>query len=414
MHATPGPTAARSTRHEHGPGPEDGDPGPYVLYAIAASLYSGKARSYLRKRHIDFVERVPAHPRFGEEVVPRIGRVIVPVLECPDGELVQDTADIIDHFEAGVDPALSIYPATPIQLVVARTLEMFGGEGLMRPAMHYRWSFDEENLEFVRGEFIRGLAPGADPEVAEQVFAWASGAFRQATVDVGATAETIPEIERSYEEFLDLFSAHLETTPYLLGGRPTIADFGFIAPLHAHLSRDPYPSVLMKQRAPLVWRWVERMTSPAIDAGEYPGCVEELFPEDEIPATLKALLRYAGEDYLPEVKASVGFLDGWLEANGDVSEGDVIPYTLEDRWLGRVTFGWRGNELTVGVLPYRLLPLQRIQHAFGVASPPDQARVRELFSELGLEALLDLRPRRRVERRDNREVWGASQEPSLA
>lgn len=381
---------------------------------MAASLYSGKARSYLRKRRIDFVERVPGDPRFGEEVVPRIGRVILPVLQGPDGELVQDTADIIDHFEADVDPRRSIYPATPTQLVVARTLEMFGGEGLMRPAMHYRWSFDEENLAFVRGEFIRGLAPGADPEVGGQLFAWASGAFRQATVDVGVTAETIPAIERSYEEFLDLFNAHLNDTPYLLGGRPTIADFGFIAPLHAHLSRDPYPSTLMKRRAPLVWRWVERMTSPVVDAGEYPGCAEELHPEDEIPATLAALLKYAHEEYVEEVKAFVGFLDRWLEANEDVSEGQVIPYALEDRWLGRVTFDWRGHELTVGVLPYRLLSLQRIQSAFGSTSPADQAGVRELFSGLGLEVLLDLRPRRRIERRDNREVWGASQEPSLA
>ena len=32
--------------------------------------------------------------------------------------------------------------------------------------------------------------------------------------------------------------------PYLLGGRPSIADFGFMAPLFAHLGRDPVPAAL--------------------------------------------------------------------------------------------------------------------------------------------------------------------------
>ena len=34
--------------------------------------------------------------------------------------------------------------------------------------------------------------------------------------------------------------------------------------------------------------------------------------------------------------------------------------------------------------------------------------LRDLFAAVGLEPLLDLRPPRRVERRDNREVWGAA------
>jgi len=39
------------------------------------------------------------------------------------------------------------------------------------------------------------------------------------------------------------------------------------------------------------------------------------------------------------------------------------------------------------------------------------ADVRALFARSGLEPLLDARPRRRVERRDNREVWGPEREP---
>ena len=72
---------------------------PYTLFAMPASLYSGKARSYLRTHRIDYVERAPGDARYTDDVVPAIGRWIIPVLQTPDGTLVQDTVDIIDHLE---------------------------------------------------------------------------------------------------------------------------------------------------------------------------------------------------------------------------------------------------------------------------------------------------------------------------
>ena len=72
---------------------------------------------------------------------------------------------------------------------------------------------------------------------------------------LGVTAETAPAIEASYEALLGILEQHFASHPYLLGGRPSIADFGLMAPLFAHLSRDPVPSNLMKldgsQRLPL-------------------------------------------------------------------------------------------------------------------------------------------------------------------
>jgi hypothetical protein len=67
--------------------------------------------------------------------------------------------------------------------------------------------------------------------------------------------------------------------------------------------------------------------------------------------------------------------------------------------------------MTVVVVPYRLYLLKRLQDAFSSAGPEDRATIRELFSRAGLEPLLDVRPRRWVARQDNREVWGALQDP---
>ena len=44
---------------------------------------------------------------------------------------------------------------------------------------------------------------------------------------------------------------------------------------------------------------------------------------------------------------------------------------------------------------------------------PARADARAMLDELGLGDLVEIRARRRVERHDNREVWGAEQEPRL-
>ncbi|MFN8174520.1 MAG: glutathione S-transferase family protein [Solirubrobacteraceae bacterium] len=386
----------------------------HVLYTIPASCYSGKARAYLRKHWVDYEERAFGDPRYAQEIVPEIGRVIIPVLQTPDGEVIQDTVDIIDHFERDVPPERSAYPQTPLHRVVAHVLEMFGGEGLGRPLMHYRWNFDEYNLAFIREEFSTGLGAGMDPEQRAAIFEWASGAMRKLTVDVGVTPETIPLVEQSYQQFLELMNAHVSDSPYLLGGRPTIADYAFMAPLFAHLSRDPYPSLLMKRTAPRVWRWVERMNSPVQDAGEYLGYPETLFDGDDIPPTLGSLLSYIGEEFVPEMLAQVDHIDGWLAEHDEIQEGDVIPYAAEDRFVAQVPVRWRGTEISCGVLPYRMLLLQRLQDAHGALGLDSQERARDLLREHGLEQLLDARPRRRVIRENNREAWGAAQSPLLA
>jgi hypothetical protein len=183
-----------------------------------------------------------------------------------------------------------------------------------------------------------------------------------------------------------------------------------IAPLYAHLSRDPDPSLIMKREAWPVWRWVERMNSPIIDSGEYGDVPLELFADDAIPETLKTLLAYIGREFAAEVEAHVGFIDDWLAETGEVEEGDVVGGKPHKRSLGLVTWNWRGHEITTNAIPYRLLHLQRIQAAFEQADPAAQDAARELLSQAGLSGLLELKARRRVVRSNNRELWGAEQQ----
>jgi len=403
-----------------------------VLYAMRSSLYSSKARSYLLKQGIDYVETPPGDPSYIEQVVPEISRWVIPVMRTADGQLIQDTEDIIDHLEAQVPPERSADPAEGVLSVLSRVLSMFGSEGLMRPALHFRWNFDADNMPFVLEDFGRGLVlPGgtnafgttnlatgdeagaSETEARAQIAEFAGNQMRKLTGDFGVTPETIPEIERSYSEFLELFSAHLEQSPYLLGGRPTRGDFAFMGPLYAHLSRDPYPSAIMKRDAWPVWSWVERMLVPIAGTGQYGKVPTSLFEGDELPATLLDLLAYMGREVADEVEAHVRFVDEWLEDNPDAEEGEVVGGKASKRSLGMVTWNWHGHEITTHAIPYRILHLQRIQKAFDSLDSAGQTRVRGVLADAGLEVLIDIKARRRVERIDNVEAWGAAQEPSL-
>jgi glutathione S-transferase len=375
---------------------------------MPGSLYTGKPRAYLRKQGIEFVESAMGSAHFREQIVPRIGRFIVPVLETPSGALIQDGAAIIDHFETQGPVTLSAQPPTPRQAVVARIFELFGGEGLLRPAMHYRWNFPAENDRFLRFEFGRHLAPGAKPEEQAAVFEFAAGRMKQAAAIFGVNQETAPVIEAAYEEFLRLFDAHCAATPYLLGAQPSRGDYGLIAAMFAHLGRDPKPADLMRRTAPAVMRWVERMNAPGLDMAEYPGIPPGFAPDDAIPDTLRALLRYVADEYQSEILAHVAFLNEYL-ARETVEDGGIVGGKPNKRSLGMADVAWRGRTIQVGVFPYRVWLLQRIQDAVDALPPPDRASVMQMLDDVGLRPLLDMRTARRIERQNNYEVWGAAQ-----
>jgi len=386
---------------------------PFILYGTPGSLYTAKVRSFLRKQRIVFEEHPSGSAHFRENIAPLVGRWIMPVLETPTGTLIQDGADILDYFDQSMGLRLPLMPESPSLAVISHLFELFGGEGLLRPAMHYRWNFDKENLAFLKEDLPGFIAAGADDKTRSDFFEFASGLMRKATVALGVNPHLIPQIEESYAEFLQLFSAHLRTAPYLLGGLPSNGDFALAGPLWPHLARDPYPAGLMQRTAWPVYRWTERISAPVNDTGEYIDYPEELFVDDSIPETLVELMKYVAAEMLPELVAQVGFMDEHLAADPEITDGSVVGGKPSRRSIGKVTFEWRGQEMTTSVLPYRVFLLQRLQAAVAGRSEAERAEIETLFAECGLEVLLTLKPRRTVERRDNCEVWGAEQEACL-
>ena len=82
---------------------------------------------------------------------------------------------------------------------------------------------------------------------------------------VGVVPESIPAIEAHTRDLLARLSTHFARHPYLLGGRPSLADCALMGPLYAHLYLDAVPSRLLRETAPLVCHWIQRMNNPDPD-----------------------------------------------------------------------------------------------------------------------------------------------------
>ena len=111
------------------------------------------------------------------------------------------------------------------------------------------------------------------------------------------------------------FEAHFAANPYLLGGAPSIGDYGLFASLFAHLGRDPHPVRLMQNHAPALFRWTERMRNPSADMVEFIDYPQHWLAADAVPDSVQTLMRRVASDYLPEITAMVAYTNDWLAAH---------------------------------------------------------------------------------------------------
>ncbi len=366
-----------------------------TLYGSPLSLYTGRARSYLIKAGLDYREVTATTRHYLEQVLPKAGnRQGIPTLETADGEVIRDGAAIIDFFEKTSGHTFS--PATPCQQVISRLFDVIGAEGLLRPAMHYRWNFPEENLAFLHFHFTTNVPPMPNRE---QVAEGAMDRMRGAGHAFGAVPDTFALVESLYERLLDRLDAHFAAHPYLLGGRPCIGDFGMIAPLYAHLGRDPKPLALMQSRAIRLFRWVERMNRPEPDIGEFEDRADAYLADDEIPDTLIDVLKHMAIDFVPETRAAAALINDWIDQQDDLTG------KAAERGVGLAQFEVEGSKINALAQPYRFYLLARVQALYEALPADDAERVGSLLERCGLRELLEIKLTREIGRQDNLEVW---------
>ena len=348
----------------------------YTLYAAPVSLFSGKARAYLRWKGAAFDE-VLTTTDVMREIVPKIGWPVIPVMKTDSGEYIQDTADIIAHVEAQT-PAPAVHPANPLLNFVSALLHVYGDEWLTLPAMHYRWNHNEE---WTYGEFGRMAAPGADADTQYKIGKKRGQMFKGFVPMLGITDKTQACIERSYEAFLDEFSAHLSEHDFLLGGRPCLADFAFYGPLYAHLYRDPASGDMMKTRAPKVAAWVERLRL---------GCGDEGALAADIPPTLLPLITRHFSEHLPVLIAANKLLGDWAK---DKMGGAELP-----RAFGLTPFNVGTCEGQIIARPFSLFRLQDALDIYETLEGANKDSADAMLMASGGEALMTFKISARLTR----------------
>lgn len=370
----------------------------YRLYAITHSLYSGRARAYLIKQGIPFRELSTGHESFKAEVLPKGKLPTIPTLVTPEGEVIRDGAAIIEHFE--VTNGRPCRPPGPRQQIVSALFDAIGTDGLLRPAMHYRWNFPGDNLQFIRHHFLHSQR---DTPQREEKTEHMMDRMRHAGMIFGVTDQTRDVVEALYLEYLDALNVHFQQYPYLLGWRPCIGDFGLLAPMYAHLGRDPHPARLMQQRATWVYRWVERMNRADQDAPEFFNAGTEFLADDEVPETLLAVLRVLAEDFVPETRAAAQATNAWLEENKPGAGTPAVGRLAESP--GSAQFTLRDVTVSALVQPYRFYMLQRLHDVYSALAPDARASVDQMMERCAMADILTLELDRRIARADNLEVW---------
>lgn len=260
------------------------------VYGASVSYYTGKLETYLRYKGIRYERDSPY--RRAAEIRREVGCIQHPVVQGEDGRWMTDSTPIILHLEAH-HPDRAILPDDTATAFVAYLIEDYADEWLWRAAMHYRWSYDHD-----RELLCRILADELTPQLKlPRVLRCRMVKRRQRrgfVVNDGVTAETVSHVEAGYRRILALMSSVLETRPFLLGGRPSLADVGLMGPMLRHFGQDPTPAEIMRDTAPLVFEWVARMWnagSRPVGAGFVSG----------IPADLTSLLEEVCQTHLVQL-----------------------------------------------------------------------------------------------------------------
>jgi glutathione S-transferase len=356
--------------------------GRWRFYAAEISYFSAKVRPALRHKQVPFDEILPTERAYREVIRPRTGLSQIPVLVAPDDETIQDSSVILDELERRFpDPPL--YPATPAQRMLGLVLELYADELLILPGVHYRWNFPESKTKAL-ADFAAatGGSEGA-ARLAEGVQAFSRMA--------GVVADTIPAIEAHTRALLLAFDAHLAAHPYVLGARPSLGDCALMGPLYPHLYLDAVPGRLVREIAPRVCHWIERMNHP--DPRELGAWVAG----DAIPAGMRPVVELVGRAAVPFVLDVARAFEEWAAQNA-THEG-VLP---------RVVAMHRTRLCGVAVeritTPYTQWMVQRVCDAYRALAAPARAAVDAAFAGTGVEALFAHAPRARVERRPCRLV----------
>jgi hypothetical protein len=207
---------------------------------------------------------------------------------------------------------------------------------------------------------------------------------------LGVNEQTLKAVEQSTEKLFALLDKHFRQYPYFLGGLPSIADFGMMAGLFAHLSRDPHSSLLMKQKAPALYRWTETMNRPGVLDAELWHVEQTFFDSEDLPDTLLDLLTLITEVYGAELVATFDAYHSWLELDPQRPAGSLVSLGSERavrQSLGGITYQIQGISVQRTAWPDGILGHGRVLNVIDAMTDKERLSYTGLLHSAGGEAM---------------------------
>ncbi len=386
----------------------------YRLFSWEYSYFSGKARAYLRYKErmgdLGRWEDILATPELLEGLLrPATGSGAVPQMVTGDGTWVQDSSDIIDFIEARhpLAPVIPDPAQSPRQCLASYLVELLADEWLVVPGFWERWHYSLADVEpnhveynaMQWGSVFGAGAPARDRLAAghavfEEMFGISharenpEGTYA-GLVHLGCTEATEQAWWGSMENVLSLMDAHLHAHDFLLGGQPSLGDFGLMGPLYAHLYRDATSGFMLRTQHPIVAEWVERCNGSSVDARSYdqklysldekgelvgrPATSDggQLLKDDEVPATLDAMVGVFFQEMWPVLCSTMEKTAAYIASDAHEPGGELPAKTFfaDLPWYEHQTGeGALTHEFEIGgirersmVTPYHVYMLQRLE-----------------------------------------------------
>lgn len=234
----------------------------YRIFGSELSPYSVKVRSYFRYKGIAH-EWIPRDAAAEEEFRKYAKLPLIPLVVTPEEMALQDSTPIIEFMEA-LFPEPSIHSEDPTLAFLSALVEEFGDEWGNKWMFHYRWAREADQLSGA-ARIARSMLPDAPADQVDGVARMVRERMVGRVGFVGSSPANAPFLESTFVAFVDRLETHLAGRDFLFGGRPSFGDFGLWGQFY-ELASDPTPGAILRQRAPRVAAWIERMLDPRAEA----------------------------------------------------------------------------------------------------------------------------------------------------
>ncbi len=346
----------------------------FTLYGWNLSYYTGKLLCYMTHKGVPFeFKKVNLFTLTGS-IKKRFRTIVMPVVVTPKGEWLQDTSDIIDMFETS-HADNSMVPDSPVQKFAAYLLETWADENWIPVSLMARWKHPENYAAF-QAEAGPALLPWFPKFIQNKAIAKIASGLKGYLPALGVTPEQCPQLERETLAYLDALDTHFAKHRYLLGDRPSLADFGLAGPIVAHLAYDPWPTREWIAPRKHLSAWVERI-SQKDNTHDL-----QWMQDDTLPETLAPIMDAISTDFLKTIAAT---LDKTRYVAARLAEGKMLP-----RSISNITIPKAGGNYTCNASPFALWKMQRIQNVYKAMPKKDQQAVRTWLAGFGAEGFIDL------------------------